>query len=41
MRKMNMYFFGEEEIHPSDAGWFYGILGGSILLTLFVWVVTL
>ncbi len=41
MKKLNNYFFGEDEISAHDAGWFYGILGGAIALTAFVWVVTL
>ncbi|MEK5070296.1 hypothetical protein [Sporosarcina sp. FSL K6-1508] len=41
MKKLNVYFFGEEQIHPSDARWFYGVLSGASVLTLFVWVVTL
>jgi hypothetical protein len=27
MKKLNMYFFGEEEICVSDFLWFYGVLG--------------
>jgi len=41
MRKLNMYFFGEEEISCHDAGWFYGMLSGSAILTAIVWVVAL
>ncbi|MET3658337.1 hypothetical protein ABIC55_003454 [Sporosarcina psychrophila] len=41
MKKLNVYFFGEEQIHPSDARWFYGTLSGASLLTLVLWVVTL
>jgi hypothetical protein len=27
MKKLNMYFFGEEEIAVSDFLWFYGLIG--------------
>lgn len=40
-RKMNKYFFDEEEIGLSDALWFYGVLlllvaGGVLALTCFI-----
>lgn len=41
MKKLNMYFFGTEELHPSDAAWYYGTLGGASLLTVVIWVATL
>ena len=41
MKKLNLYFFGEERIHPLDFLQFYGLLGGSLLMLLVLWVVTL
>jgi len=41
MKKLNMYFFGEEVIHPLDFLTFYGILGGALVLVAVLWVVTL
>lgn len=44
MRKINEYFFSLEDgesLSAHDATWFFGILGGASLLTLFLWVVTL
>jgi len=44
MDKVNRFFFPLEEdetLHPHDAIWFYGILGGAILLTGFIVGVTL
>lgn len=34
MKKLNEYFFGEEEIHLSDSVWFYGGLVGAIVWTI-------
>lgn len=36
MKKMNMYFFGEEEISLSDFVWFYCLLPGAALILLIV-----
>lgn len=36
IRKMNDYFFGEEEICLSDALWFYGIPAFTLLIMLTV-----
>lgn len=41
MKKLNNYFFGEDEISAHDAGWFYGLLSGSLVVTGLLWVVTL
>lgn len=41
MKRLNEYFFGEEEIHPSDSIWFYGsyaawgIIVGFLLLSIY------
>lgn len=35
MKKLNVYFFGEEKIHVSDAIWFYGGIALSVGITLF------
>lgn len=41
MKKLNLFFFGFEKIHPSDAAYFYGILGGAVvvntLLLIILW----
>lgn len=40
MRRLNQFFFGVEEIHPSDSFWFYGsyavlgIIVGSVSLSV-------
>lgn len=34
MRKINDYFFGEEEITLSDGLWFYGIIVGIIAIVM-------
>lgn len=44
MRKINEFFFPleeDEELSLHDATWFYGILGGAIVLAAFVVGVTL
>ena len=44
IKRLNYFFFldePEDKLHPSDGWWFYGTLGGSLLLTLVLWVVTL
>lgn len=33
MKKLNNYFFGEEDIHLYDALWFYGIYSVVIAIT--------
>lgn len=43
MDKLNRFFFPleeDEKLNVHDALWFYGILGGAILTTAFVAVVT-
>jgi len=39
--KLNYYFFEYEEISAHDAGWFYGLLGGAVVLTALIYVKTL
>ncbi|WP_438312314.1 hypothetical protein [Sporosarcina sp. FA9] len=44
MNKLDRFFFPPEdgeELHPSDAWWFYAPLVGAVVLTLFIKVVTL
>lgn len=44
MRKISEYFFpleDDESLSVHDATWFFGILGGAIVMTLIVLVVTL
>lgn len=36
IRWLNNYFFDEDEISWSDVLWFYGIIGGIILWTVYV-----
>lgn len=33
MKKMNLFFFAEEQIHWSDACWFYGVMTLCIVVT--------
>lgn len=40
MKKLNMYFFGVEKITLEDGLYFYGILGGAIVLTTTVAAIT-
>jgi hypothetical protein len=40
MKKLNNYFFGEDEISLSDGVWFYGFTIFSILIAILIyWVV--
>lgn len=44
MRRINEFFFpieADEDLSLHDGIWFYGLLGGSVLLTAFVVLVTL
>lgn len=44
MRRINEFFFpleADEELSMHDAVWFYGLLGGSFVLTAIVVGVTL
>lgn len=36
MKKINLYFFGEELVHWSDACWFYGVLTLCITITALI-----
>lgn len=36
MRKINLYFFGEELVHWSDACWFYGVITVCSVVTGYV-----
>jgi hypothetical protein len=40
MRKLNKFFFGEEQISLSDFLWFYGILIFTVVITAVVVIPT-
>lgn len=41
MKRLNEFFFGKEQVHPSDGWWFYGsfavwtIIVGFVLLSVY------
>lgn len=44
IKRLNYFFFldePEDQLHPTDGWMFYGILGGALVLTAVLWVVTL
>lgn len=34
MKKLNMYFFGEESISLSDGLWYYGTMGFGVVVAI-------
>ncbi|WP_438316522.1 hypothetical protein [Sporosarcina sp. FA9] len=36
MSRLNIFFFGSKEIHPSDAAWFYGIYAAWTIVVCLV-----
>lgn len=43
IKRLNYFFFldsPDDKMHPHDAWMFYGVLGGSLVITAVLWVVT-